>query len=113
MSERMTRPVQKALKLPATKPDRTLSDAPPCLEALVTSETCLDDVLVKTLVNSGISAPASVPQEMMIESTHQRSGCALPAASLKSPSSSLLATKVTTMETTDVIQTRFVNGCSQ
>jgi hypothetical protein len=33
-------------------------------------------VLTKILVNSGISAPATVPQLMMTESTHHRAGCA-------------------------------------
>ncbi len=37
-----------------------------------TSCTWREFVLVKTLVNSGISAPATVPQLMMMESTHQR-----------------------------------------
>ena len=72
----MTRPIQNAEKLPATKPDRMFSDAPPCLEQLVTSRTCRELVLTKILVNSGISAPATVPQLMMAESTHHRSGCA-------------------------------------
>ena len=48
------------------------SDAPPCLEQLVTSRTCRELVLTNTLVNSGISAPATVPQLMMTDSTHQR-----------------------------------------
>ena len=34
-----------------------------------------DVVLVKTLVNSGITAPAMVPQLMITESTHQSEGC--------------------------------------
>ena len=74
----MTRPIQNAEKLPATKPERMLSEAPPCLEQLVTSLTWRELVLTKILVNSGISAPATVPQLMMTESTHQRSGCATP-----------------------------------
>src|SRR2546423_15383487 len=98
MSTMMQRPIQNAEKLPATKPDRMLSDAPPCLEQLVTSRTCLQLVLTKTFVNSGITAPATVPQLMITDSTHHRSGCAAPAASLKSPSSILLAIKVTTMD---------------
>src|SRR5271155_1294707 len=106
----MHRPIQKAEKLPATKPDRMFSDAPPCLEQLVTSLTWRELVLTKTLVNSGITAPATVPQLMMIDSTHHKSGCANPAPSLKSPNSTLLATKVTAMETAEVIQTRWVNG---
>ena len=77
----MTRPIQKAEKLPATKPDRMFSEAPPCLEQLVTSLTCRELVLTKILVNSGISAPATVPQLMMTESTHHRAGCGHAGAS--------------------------------
>ncbi len=83
----MTSPIQKAEKLPATKPDRMLSEAPPCLEQLVTSRTWRELVLTKILVNSGISAPATVPQLMMTDNTHHKAGCAVPAPSLKSPSS--------------------------
>src|SRR5271163_2388395 len=106
----MTNPSQKAEKLPATKPDRILREAPPCLEALVTSRTCREWVLVKTLVNSGIKAPASVPQLMITESTHQRSGD--PGASGKSFSNTALAAKVTAMEISEVIHTRLVKGAS-
>ena len=49
-----------------------LSEAPPCLEDVTTSLTWRLSVEVKILVNSGISAPAMVPSEMMDESTHQR-----------------------------------------
>src|SRR5580698_149907 len=98
MSTMMQSPIQNAEKLPATKPDKMLSEAPPCLEQLVTSRTWRDLVLTKTLVNSGITAPATVPQLMMIDKTHHKSGCAAPAPSLKSPSRSLLAIKVTAME---------------
>jgi hypothetical protein len=80
MSSMMTRPIQNAEKLPATKPERMFSEAPPCLEQLVTSFTWRELVLVKILVNSGISAPATVPQLMMVESTHQRFGHAMPAS---------------------------------
>ena len=69
----MTKPIQKADMLPATMPDKIFSEAPPCLEQLVTSLTCLDFVLVKIFVNSGINAPATVPQLMMHDSTHHRS----------------------------------------
>src|SRR6476660_374678 len=102
----MMRPIQKAEKLPATKPDRMFNEAPPCLEQLVTSRTCLELVLTKILVNSGMSAPATVPQLMITESTHQRLGWAASLASLKSPRSSLLAMKVMIMDTAEVIQTR-------
>src|SRR5580700_8138857 len=100
----MQSPIQKAEKLPATNPDRMLSEAPPCLEQLVTSLTWRDLVLTKTLVNSGISAPATVPQLMMVDSTHHTPGCATPLPSLKSPSSTLLARNVTAMDTAEVSQ---------
>src|SRR5437762_10429790 len=102
----MMRPIQKAEKLPATKPDKIFKDAPPCFEQLVTSRTCFEVVLTNTFVNSGISAPATVPQLMIVESTHQRAGCAAPLASLKSPNKTLLAMNVTTIETADMIHTK-------
>ena len=68
---RMVRPSQKAEKLPATRPERMFSEAPPWREALTTSSQWRELVLVKTLVNSGISAPAMVPQLMMIERASQ------------------------------------------
>ncbi len=48
-----------------------LSDGPPSREAVTTSLTCFDSVEVKTLITSGMMAPASVPQVMMVESFHQ------------------------------------------
>src|SRR5512137_2213039 len=78
MRTMMTKPIQNAEKLPATKPDRMFSDAPPCLEQLVTSRTWRELVLVKILVNSGMSAPATVPQLMITESTHHNAGCGVP-----------------------------------
>src|SRR5580692_6936818 len=113
MSTMMQSPIQKAEKLPATKPDKMLSDAPPCLEQLVTSLTWRELVLTKTLVNSGMIAPATVPQLMMVESTHQTPGCATPWPSLKSPSSTLLAMKVTAIDTAEVSQTKCVSGASK
>ena len=58
-------PSQKALKLPAVRPARMLSDAPPSRDAVTTSRTCADSVDVKTLTSSGMMAPASVPHVMM------------------------------------------------
>src|ERR1051326_8504300 len=113
MSTMMHKPIQNAEKLPATKPDKMLSDAPPCLEQFVTSRTCLELVLTKTFVNSGITAPATVPQLMITESTHHNAGCAAPLASAKSPSKSLLAMNVTAMETAEVIHTRWVSSASK
>jgi hypothetical protein len=53
------------------KPDSTLSDGPPSREEVTTSATCPDLVEVKTLMTSGMMAPASVPQLMMVDSFHQ------------------------------------------
>src|SRR5437899_4547044 len=108
MSTMMHNPIQKADMLPATKPERMFSDAPPCLEQLVTSRTWRELVLTKTFVNSGINAPATVPQLMIADRTHQRLGWVTPTISLKSPRRSLLATKVIRIETAEVIQTRCV-----
>jgi len=47
-----------------------LSDAPPSFEASTTSRTCREFVDVKTLTTSGMIAPASVPQVMIVESFH-------------------------------------------
>src|ERR1700757_3522984 len=107
MSTMMTSPIQNADMLPATKPERMFSEAPPCLEQLVTSRTCRELVLTNTFVNSGITAPAMVPHEIMTDSTHHKSGCGKPEASLKSPRSNLLAINVMMMETSDVSHTRW------
>src|SRR6266478_6517812 len=109
----IAKPIQKAEKLPATKPERMFKDAPPCFEQLVTSRTWRELVLTKTLVNSGINAPATVPQLMIAERTHQRLGWVTPSIPLKSPRRSLLATKVMRIETAEVIQTRCVSGASK
>ena len=70
----MASPSQKALKLPATKPERMLSDAPPSRELVTTSRTCRVSTEVKTFTSSGMIAPASVPQVMTVESFHQSDG---------------------------------------
>src|SRR3989442_809270 len=124
ISTMMHSPIQNADMLPATKPERMFSEAPPCLEQLVTSRTWRELVLTNTFVNSGINAPAIVPQLMITDSAHQRSGsgtlwiCFTPCTNsslgtLKSPSNSLLATNVMPMDTAEVIQTRCVNGASK
>src|SRR5215469_9303152 len=69
ISAAMQRPIQNPEKLPATSPAKMFNDAPPCLEQVVTSLTCNEFMLVKILVNSGINAPAIVPQEMIADST--------------------------------------------
>src|SRR5579863_8350654 len=67
---RIVMPSQYPLKLPATRPDRMISDAPPSRELVTISRTCRDEVEVKTFTNSGITAPASVPQLITLESFH-------------------------------------------
>src|SRR4051812_48988578 len=96
-------PFQKALKLPATRPERIVRDAPPSRDAITISWTCLECELVKTLVNSGISTAASVPQLMMEASFHHR-----PLA--MSPMSSQLMKKEVEMHRMEAIQMRRVNG---
>src|SRR5579859_5767086 len=71
ISDTMLRPSQYALKLPATKPERMFSDAPPSRDDVTTSRTWLDSTEVNTLTNSGMIAPASVPQLMIVDSFHQ------------------------------------------
>ena len=52
------------------RPASTFSDAPPSFEASTHSRTWAEFVEVKTLITSGMIAPASVPQVMMVESFH-------------------------------------------
>ena len=66
MSRKNTNPVQKPPKLPDTRPDRMLSEAPPCLEVSTTSFTWVEVGEVKSLVISGIKAAPRVPHEMML-----------------------------------------------
>ena len=56
--------------MPATKPDRMLSDGPPSRDEVTTSLTWADSVEVNTFTTSGMIAPASVPQVMMVDSFH-------------------------------------------
>src|SRR6266545_7803339 len=71
MSAAMSVASQKTLKFPATRPDRMLSDAPPLRDEVSTSRTWPELVEVKIFTNSGMSAPARVPQVMMADSFHQ------------------------------------------
>src|SRR5204862_3372069 len=82
MSAAITRPIQYALKLPAVRPDRMLSEGPPSRDAVTTSLTCLDEVDVKILIISGMIAPASVPKVMMRDSFHHRLALVARAACL-------------------------------
>src|SRR5208282_2532988 len=70
MSAMIVRPSQYALKLPATRPDRMFSDAPPSREDVTTSRVCRESIDVNTFTSSGITAPASVPQVMMVDNFH-------------------------------------------
>src|SRR2546421_2749557 len=105
-------PFQKALKLPATRPERIVSEAPPSRDAVTISWTCLEWELVKTLVNSGMSTAARVPQLMMVASCHQRCGNALPATDRSLMSSQLMKNDVE-MHRTEAIQMRRVKGASK
>jgi len=49
ISVRMPAPSQKALKLPATKPERMFSEAPPSRVEVTTSRTWPESVEVKIL----------------------------------------------------------------
>src|SRR5947209_12254478 len=112
----MSRPIQKALKLPATMPERIVSDEPPSRDAVTISWTCLECELVKILVNSGIRTAATVPQLMMVASCHQRCGIVCttePAFTDRSLRSSQLMPNEVVMQRTDAIQMRRDSGCSK
>ena len=66
----ITSPIQNALKLPAVRPERILSDAPPSRDDATTSFTCCEFVDVKIFTSSGMIAPASVPHVMIVASFH-------------------------------------------
>src|SRR5258706_843950 len=97
---------QNTEKLPATSPERIVSEAPPSRLAATISRTCRELLLVNTLVNSGISAAASVQHEMMVESLHHS----------PDPSSATIqrdTTNVTEIDRSEVIHTRLVSGASK
>src|SRR5262245_19616418 len=111
----MSMPFQKALKLPATRPERMVKDEPPSREAVTISGTCLECELVKIFVNSGINTAASVPQLMMVASCHQSlqvSSSETPVI-LMSPISSQLMPYDVRMHRIEAIQIRRVSGCSK
>src|SRR4026209_810701 len=92
----IVRPSQYALKLPATRPERMPSDAPPSRAEVTTSRTWAELVEVNTLTNSGMMAPARVPQVMTVESFHHR---------LPSPRSGIMSQEGTEVSTTDTQKT--------
>src|SRR5437867_5197375 len=92
---------QNTEKLPATSPERIVSEAPPSRLAATISRVWRELLLVNTFVNSGMSAAASVPHEMMVESFHH-----IPPSN--PPSIQRDTRNVTTIESNDVIHTRLV-----
>src|ERR1700693_2610547 len=100
-------PSQYALKLPATSPDRIFSDAPPSFDDETTSFTCAESTDVKIFTSSGITAPASVPHVITVESFHHIVG--------SPPISGIMKYEtryVAPIDRKDVSQTRVVNGVS-
>src|SRR5437763_16926188 len=112
MREAMSMPFQKALKLPATMPERIVSEAPPSRVAVTISWTCLECELVKTLVNSGMSTAGRVPQLMIVDSCHHRFGSCVPPTDRSLISSQLIRNDVE-MHRMEAIQIRRVSGCSK
>src|SRR5215208_6364693 len=108
MSSSIVNPSQYALKLPATNPERIFKDAPPSRELVTISLTCPELVEVKTLTNSGMSAPARVPQLMMVASFHQSD-----VSPPKSGIISALTTYVRPIERMEVSHTSVVRGVSK
>ncbi len=101
-------PNQNALKFPATKPERMFSDAPPSREEVTISRTCRDPVEVNTFTNSGIIAPASVPQVITSDSFHHSVGSP-PMLGIRSRD----ARNVSATDTSDVSHTSDVSGASK
>src|SRR4029077_15554406 len=82
--------------------------APPSSAEVTTSLTCLDSVEVNDFTSSGITAPASVPQEIIEASFHH---CVL-----SSPSVGMMTAEIAyviAMEINEVSQTREVRGASK
>src|SRR5215472_9612215 len=95
MSAMIVMPSQYALKLPATSPERMLSDGPPSRDDVTTSFVCRESVDVNTFTNSGMIAPASVPQVITAESFHHSVG--------SPPSSGIITLETMNVSTTDRI----------
>src|SRR5438132_50498 len=82
-----------------------LSDGPPSREAVTISRTCRESTDVNTLTSSGMIAPASVPQVMIVDNFHHI--VVLPA---RVGMSIFEAKYVTAIEMNDVSQTSVVSG---
>src|SRR5690348_162869 len=101
-------PSQNAEKLPATRPDRMLSDGPPSRDDVTTSRVCRDSVDVNTFTNSGMIAPASVPHVMTADSFHH--------SELSPPRVGIIPFETINVRTTERIEvnhTRNVSGASK
>src|SRR6185312_7430296 len=98
---------QYALKLPATRPDRMLSDAPPSLDELTISRVWIDSTDVNTFTSSGISAPPNVPHVITVEIFHH----IVPSPNVGS--SSYETRYVSAIDTIDVNHTSDVSGASK
>src|SRR5690348_14076673 len=85
-----------------------LSDAPPCRDDVTTSRTCAEFMDVKTLTSSGITAPASVPQVITVESCHHSDGLP-PRLGIISHDT----TYVRAIDMSDVSHTSTVSGASK
>ena len=83
------------------------SDAPPSRDDVTTSRTCRDPTDVKTFTNSGMIAPASVPQVITSDSFHH-SVASPPTLGITSRETR----KVSATETSEVSQTSVVSGAS-
>lgn len=83
------------------------SDGPPLRAEVTTSRVCLDLVEVNTFTNSGMRAPAIVPQETMAASCHQR----CPPSRFRSMRK--LVTKVKAMDRIEVSHTSAERGASK
>src|SRR5512138_3762626 len=84
-----------------------LSEGPPSRDAVTTSLTWPDSTDVNTLTNSGISAPASVPHVMTVESFHHI------VPSPRSAMSRYDTAYVMATDTSDVSHTSDVRGASK
>src|SRR6266496_1388003 len=103
----MVIPNQNALKFPATKPERMFSEAPPSRDEVTISRVWREPTEVKTFTNSGMIAPASVPQVITSDNFHHSVGSP-PMLGIRSRD----ARKVRPTETSDVSQTSVVSGAS-
>ena len=66
----MISPIQKALKLPAVKPGQNVERRAAFAGAVTTSRTWREFGRREDLHHSGMIAPASVPQVMIVDSFH-------------------------------------------